>query len=288
MGLIWHDGRVQRRSFLIGSASGGVLLACKPWTHPTARPEQPTGHELATLAAIADTFVPGGDGSPGANEANAVATIVDPAYGLAPYISEVVSDLDEWCLVRYHHPFVDLAADQRELALEERMGLRGKVLRSWYAAAYEGMLALTKLAFFGGLTSTLGTNWLAFPGASRGYAPESAAGAWASSEPPREAVRGAASQIVIDGAGQLAAARASVYATSDDDAQLAVRLTTPDGRTHDARGRAVADGVIRIELAPSPGGPAAGAWRLAVTDVIGAAQLELWSLVLRTDLDDAA
>ena len=278
---------MRRRAFLAGSASGGILIACKPWTRPTARPEQPNGHELATLAAMAETFIPGGDGTPGANEANAVATIADPAYGLNPYISEVVSDLDEWCLVRYHHPFIDLTADQRELALEERMGLRGKVLRSWYAPAYDGILALTKLAYFGGLTSALGTSWLAFPGASTGYAPASAAGAWASSEPPRAAARGIGSQIVVDGAGRLTAAHASVYATCDDDALLAVRLTSPDGRAHDARGRS-ADGAIRIELAPPPGGPAAGAWRLAITDVVGSAQLELWSLIVRTDLDDAA
>ena len=276
---------MQRRSFLIGSASGGVLVACKPWTHPSTKPQAPTGHELATLAAIADTFLPGGDGTPGANEVNAVATIVDPAYGLAPYAAEVVSDLDEWCLVRYHHPFVDLAPDQRELALEERMGLRGKMLRSWYAPAYEGILALTKLAFFGGLTNPFGTHWLAFPGASSGYAPESAAGAWASSEPPRAAVRGLASEIAVDGAGALSAARATVYATGDDDARLAVRLTSPDGRQHVAAARET-DGVIRIEVAAAAGGPAAGKWRLAITDVAGSAQLELWSLRVRTDLDD--
>jgi hypothetical protein len=61
-----------------------------------AAPDEPTEHELATLAAIAETFLPGGDGAPGASDTGALAAIVDPAYGLRPYLAQVVADLDDW------------------------------------------------------------------------------------------------------------------------------------------------------------------------------------------------
>ena len=285
------DRTVRRRSLLLGGIGlgGAALLGCKPWVRPVAQPERASPHELATLAAVAETFLPGGDGTPGATEVGAVETLIDPAYGFDAYISELVSDLDEWCLVRHHRLFVDLPAETREVALEERMGLRGKLIKSWYAPAYEAVLALTKLAFFGGLRSRLGTSYLAFPGPSRGYAPASAAGAWAAADLPRPIARGAVSELRVDGPGAVTAARLSVYATSDDDVRAVVRIHAPGGGRHDLPLRAEA-GIARIDdvALPIAGGPAEGAWRLEIAEHPGGAgQLELWSLRVRTALDDA-
>lgn len=284
-----YDARVQRRSFLVGGISGTALIGCKPWTAPIEHPEPLDQHELDTLAAMADTFLPGDDGTPGAHEVNALATIVDPAHGLTPYISELVADLDQWCLMTKLRAFQGLSASDREVALEQRMGLRGKLVQSLYRPAYEGVLALTKLAFFGGLSNKLGTSYLAFPGPSRGYAPGSAAGAYSSSERPWAIAVGRGSSIRVDGAGTVSAVRVSAFATASDDVTAMLRVSAPGGGHHDLPLRANRDdALIDDVLVPLTGGPAAGSWRLEVTTARGIGRLELWSLRVRTELDDRA
>jgi len=284
---------VRRRSFLLGGAilggTGTALIACQSWTRPITRAEPVSPHELETLSAMAETFLPGGDGAPGATEVNALGVIVDPAYGVNPYISEVVSDLDEWCLVAYHGLFSSLSPEQRELALEQRMGLRGRAIQSLYLPVYEGILALTKLAFFGALSNKAGTSYIGFPGASRGYAPGSAAGAYASAQ-PLPIARGGASELRVAGAGLVSAARATAYVTSGDDVHATLRIRAPDGRHHDIPIRAEGgDGLVDDVSLPLAGGPAAGAWRLEIAaHAAGSGRLELWSIRLRTDLDDRA
>lgn len=271
----------------LGGLAGLAVLGCKGLTRPVM-PEPLDDHELATIAAIADTFLPGGDGTPGAHEVNAVATIVDPAHGLAPYLSELVADLDQWCLVTKHLGFIGLSERDRELALEQRMGLRGRAIQSLYKPAYEGALALTKLAYFGALTNHLGTSYIGFPGDSRGYAAGSAAGAWASIG-AWEIGPHHGSEIVVAGTGRASSVRLGAFATSDDDAKATLRLRAPDGRDHTFalgfdRGEALLDDLAM----PLVGGPAAGAWRLEIaTHAGGRGRMELWSLRLRTDLDDA-
>lgn len=287
---------MQRRAFVVGGISGSALIACRPWMRDAPPPGEPTEHELATLAAIAETFLPGGDGAPGARDTGALAAIVDPAYGLLPYVTRVVSDLDDWVgLTHGFHRFVELSPGTRELVLEQRMGLHGGVITSWYLPVYEALLALTKLAFFGGLANPLGESYIGFPGSSPGYAPSSAAGAYASREPPRALAVGAASILHVTGAGTVTRARLSVLATSEAAVRATVRITTPGGRAHDLALRTAAPGdtqprtaVIADEPLPLPGGPAAGVWRLEVIAHAGApGRLELWSLRVRTDLDDA-
>ncbi len=277
---------MQRRHFLAGSLGGAALLGCKGVARP-GDPEPLNDHELATLAAMADTFLPGDDGTPGAHEAKALATILDPAYGLAPYLSELVADLDQWCLVSKHLGFIGLDARDREVALEQRMGLRGKHLRSLYLPAYEGLLALAKLAFFGGLANQLGTAYLAFPGPSRGYAASSAAGAYASTERPWAIVRGATSAIRVDGAGVTSRIHASAFATAEALAAT-LRLHAPDGRHHELPLRGTGDLVIDDLVLPLAGTAAAGAWHLEVVAATGIGRLECWSIRVRTELDDAA
>lgn len=276
---------MRRRTFLAG---GVALAACRPWTRSDPRDADPTPHELATLAAIADTFLPGGDGRVGAHEVNTLGVLVHPAYGLRPYVAQVVADLDDWVRVTHgFHTFVELSPHDRERVLEERMGLRGAVIRSWYLPVYEGILALTKLAYVGAVANALGTSDIGFPGPSTGYAAESAAGAYTSSDPARAIGRGLGSTITVAGPGLVRAAQLAVFATTNDDARATLRITAPDQRhddvvLHVAGGDAVLDGVA-LRLA---GGPAAGAWRLdVVAHAGGAATLALWQLRIRTDLD---
>jgi hypothetical protein len=278
---------MERRAFLVGGMVGSVFVACRSWTRPTKSTEVANVHELATIAAIADAFIPGGDGTPGAIDCDAVRVIVDPANGVNPYVSEVVSDLDDWCGSAHGgKKFVELDTAEREVALEERMGLTA-VPASLYLAAYEGMLALTKLAFFGGIANKLGTNWVGFPGASTGYHARGAAGAYASADGRKAIAKGASSSIVVAGEGKATEVRVSVLATSDDDVKATLRVIAPDGKAHelslDAEG---GDALIDDVAVPLVGGWAAGTWKLEVAAIGGGSgTLELWSLRLRTDVD---
>jgi hypothetical protein len=264
---------VNRRELLI--AIGAAVAACR--LHH--RPEPPAAldeHELATLAAMADTFLPGGDGIPAARDVAAVATIVEPAYGLVPYLSELVADLDQWCLATRLVAFRGLAPEARAVALEQRMGARGKGLQSWYRAAYDGVLALTKLAF---CEHPLGAAYLGFPGASAGYAPASAAGAYASRDPI-----GRSSTIAVTGAGRVTRATLHAVVRATGPLHGGLRVVAPDGRHHDVM---VHDVRISDELVGVRGAPAAGTWRLEARSGGADIQLVSWALVLRTELDDA-
>jgi hypothetical protein len=305
---------VNRRSFVVGGIGSTALIACRPWTREareTPAIEELTQHELATIAAIADTFLPAGPSGagPSARDAGALAVIVDPAYGLRPYLPRVVGDVDDWTGLRHGlHRFVELSPPRRELVLEQRMGLRGGLIRSWYLPAYEAILALTKLAVYG--VSPFGTSSIGFPGPSAGYAPDSAAGVHTSRDLPRSLARGASSTIDVAGAGKVTCARIHLLArdhagaTSRDTATRdAVGGTTRDAVMRDSVGatvramlRITAPGGRSQELAlrvprldvdvPLTGGPAAGRWRLdVVADAGPPVQLALWSLVVRTDLD---
>jgi hypothetical protein len=282
-----EDVPVQRRWFLLGMGSG-VLAACHPWARPSTKPEKPGPHDLETLAAMADTFLPGGDGMPGARDVGAVGVIVDPAYGVNPYISELVSDLDDWCMLRHSGKFFELEPAERELALEERMGLRDRFVQSAYLPVYEGVLALTKVAYYGAVTSRLGTNAIGYPGPSTGYAAASAAGAYPAADTPRPVEPGTVSEIEITGEGRIASLRVSALVTSNDDVHATLRLVSPDGKTHDFPARA-GDGHAILEDLPAAGvagSVAAGRWQLVVASVAGGSgQLELWSVRVRTDLD---
>jgi hypothetical protein len=282
-----YDPVVRRRQFVVASVGGATLVGCKALRYRPGQPEPLDQHELDTVAAMADTFLPGDDGTPGAHEANALATIIDPAYGLTEYLPELVADVDQWCLATKLAVFTALSPRDREVVLEQRMGLRGKAVRSLYRPAYEGVLALAKLAFFGGLANPLGTNFLAFPGPSRGYAPGSAAGAYASSDRPWAIARGKSSVIRVAGAGIVSGVQASAFATTEEPITAVLRVHAPDGRHHDVPLRGGGDVVIESIALPLAGGPAAGAWRLAIAAHSGGrGRLELWSLRLRTELDD--
>jgi hypothetical protein len=263
---------MKRRTFLWTGAIlvGSLPAGCRPWLKRNDAPELAvSGHQRATLAAMAETFIPSGDGSPGAREGDALTMILDPAFPVLGYVSELVSDLDDWCHVRHFKSFVDMAPGEREHALEERMGMHGRLIASWYKPVYEGVLALTKLSFFGGLQRGIGPTFVEFPGASAGYATNSAAGVY-------RADKGA---VMVAGPGIVSRMRVTVLGSP---AAGALTLVGPDGRAHALtlapQGTLLADGLV-VESAA--GTPAAGTWRLSGGDI------RAWWLAVRTDLDEA-
>jgi hypothetical protein len=264
---------VNRRELLI--ALGAALAACRALRYSPADPQPLDDHELATLAAIAETFLPG------AAHVDAVTTLVEPAHGLLPYLSELVSDLDQWCLASRLKLFAALEPAQRELALEQRMGLRGEAIQSWYRPAYEAALALTKLAL---CEHPHGMAFLGFPGASRGYAAGTAAGAYASAGRAWELAAGRSSAIAIAGAGLVSRAHANVIVSAAGPLKLGARIHAPGGRAHALE---LTGPVTNVELALA-GAPAAGTWRFEIVALAGSGLFEAWSLRVRTDRDEPA
>ncbi len=164
---------------MLGAAAGAGALSMTrrahgaPWILPDDDVEVPNSHEIATLRMLADTILPNSDGSPGGIESNAFDTISDPYYGINPYISEIVSDIDDaafWAH-RYFTNFKNLSLSRRTKVLEERLGQVWWSPGSLYKEAYEGVIALTKLNYYGALQNSAGTNYIGFPGPSAGYAP---------------------------------------------------------------------------------------------------------------------
>lgn len=245
-------------------------------------------HARKVLAAVADTFLPGDDGTPGAHEVNALATITDPAYPVHAYLAKLVDDLDGWCVATRAKGFLGLSRRDRERALAQRMGLHGTLIRSLYHEVYAGVLLLTKLAYFGALASPFGASYLGFPTSSRGYAPGSAAGAWSSRGQPWSIARGAASTIHVEGRGAISDVRISAFAISEAELRATLRLRAPDGSRRElAIETRDGEGWLIHQQAPLRG-PAAGTWTLEVVRHAGAGTLAHWSLVVRTDLDDRA
>jgi len=300
---------INRRAFLTGSGAAAALLAvtdglsllgrdakAAAWMLPNTTPETPSSHERSTMQAIADTFIPNWDGAPGALETDVFTTLNDPFYGLNPYISEVVSDLDDWCWWRYlWSDFLGLSTSNRNLALEERMGFHGSSIQSWYKDAYDGALSLTKLNYFGGLVRAAGTNYIGFPGPSAGYAPASAAGAYASADTPKNvpdnSTTGVTSTVNVGGAGTVSSLQVTLYVKHTYSGDLVIKLSSPAGTVHTLWNRTggSADDVLLHDVAVTTfnGQTAAGAWRLQVQDLASrdTGSLRFWSFKLRTSLD---
>jgi hypothetical protein len=309
---------VTRRSFLrrsgagtgvaiVGSTAGMAILNGKAkaasWMLPDTSPETPDSHEISTLKAMTDTYIPNWDGDPGGREADAFTTINDPHYGLNPYISEVVSDLDAWTTCWYGlfcigPDFDELSNSDKDESLEYRMGLHGSFWESLYMDAYEGILSLTKLAFFGGLHNSVGTNYVAFPGESAGYHPTSAAGAFHSDDTPKAIPdnnsTGITSWVYVSGSGTVSELKVSVDIKHTYRGDLEVDIYAPNGtytRIHNNSGGSANDLVINdLDVTAHNGKTAQGWWRCTVRDIYGAdtGTLNFWSFKLRTNLDDQA
>jgi len=299
---------VSRRGFLkgsggvamLGAVAGNSLLSRRAsgaaWMLPDTSPENPSSSQLTTMRALADAIVPNWDGTPGAIESEAIQTLNDPYYGVNPYISELVSDLDEWSwsFWPYFRNFTSLSQSEKDECIAERLGYD-----SWpaslYKDAYLGVIALTKLNYFGGLVNSVGTNYIGFPGASDGYAASSAAGAYQSYDTPKSIpdnnANGVSSYITVAGAGTVKDLKVTVYIPHTYQGDLVVKLYSPAGTVHTLWNRqgGSADNVILhdVPISTFNGQTAAGSWRLQVIDLAGAdvGTLKFWSFKLRTRLD---
>lgn len=167
-----------RRLFLKTVGTGGVTImgASAAATMLTGCPDDDPNywmdsHRRLTLEALADTALPnegiiaGGDGG---KECRALEVMFDPYYGENGWIDEAMSELD------YYYPsFSSSSLSARTSALQ----FLTTYSDPWYASdsdgkyrtIFQGLIMLTKLAWFGGIAANNGLSYLGFPGRSGGY-----------------------------------------------------------------------------------------------------------------------
>ncbi|MFN7974437.1 MAG: hypothetical protein U0166_19145 [Acidobacteriota bacterium] len=117
-----------------------------------------------TLEAFADTIVPP-DAAPGGASAGALALYRDPFYRASLALPAVAIDLNLRALVARARPFASLSLPERTeiVARAEQGRLLG--------LGYEGLIMLTKLAYYGATSSRAGHEDIGYPGANDGYPP---------------------------------------------------------------------------------------------------------------------
>lgn len=120
-----------------------------------------------TMEAFADTIIPGPtsdpEGSVGGVEAGALEVLYDPYYRLKPFISTLAIDLNQTSLKWYSKLFKHLDLSKRtEIVLF-------KDDNSQIKSVYELAELLVKVAFYGAIINSVGTDYISFPGPSSGY-----------------------------------------------------------------------------------------------------------------------
>jgi subtilisin-like proprotein convertase family protein len=311
-----------RRTFLKGSTAGtgvavlgwsaGMAALSREargaaWMLPDTTPETPTAHQLATLAKLADTVIPNADG-PGAAEAGAADIMADPFYGMNPYISELVSDIDEatyWAHT-YFDDFKNRSLSERTSILEERLGMAWWSPGSVYKDAYDGMILLAKLAFFGGVINTVGYGYMGYPGPSTGYypgttVPPPCGNSWSATFSatglpkaiPDNNATGIWHGVPVNGTGNIIELKVSVNISHTWRGDLVVKLVSPAGTEHYLSNRAGGseDNLVLNQLLVTTfnGQQAVGTWKLVIQDLAAydVGQLNSFSLQVTADGEPA-
>ena len=131
------------------------------------RPDQamvPATHEEKTMAAFADTVIPGPDndpeGGPGALDTLALNMVYDRFYPFVAFAPLLTRILDQKATQVFELDFADCSFDQRTqvlLAVIEELPI------------FQMGFQFIKMAFYGGVYNEVGTDYVGFPGPSLGY-----------------------------------------------------------------------------------------------------------------------
>lgn len=182
---------LSRRGFLARAGAGlagfsAVLSLLEAVDADAARAQLPDGvvpiadggPVRATIAAIADTVVPGpaggADRHPGAVEAGAVDEVYDDFYGIAATFPVIHADIEAATpLVLGRPASFDLALDyrDREQVLANRIRATGNSGANPLNVAYAALAIVVWFAYYGTAQSTKGVEYIRFPPQSDGYWP---------------------------------------------------------------------------------------------------------------------
>ena len=126
---------------------------------------QPSYHAESTIAAFADTVIPGRaddpDGGPGALDAYALNMMYDQFYPFYEMVPGLVMFLDQTAQGVAGADFAECSFEERTEALMEVVD---------EVPLFQLGMQFVKMAFYGGIYNTVGTDYVGFPGGSRGYA----------------------------------------------------------------------------------------------------------------------
>jgi hypothetical protein len=188
------EAELSRRGFLVGAAGGALglagltgLLRAFPLAHEALAQTLGGGAGLspddpavrATMAAFADTIVPGpgggADSHPGALEAGALDEAYDSFYGLRDTFPLIHQDLvvsTPRVLGRLAQFDLNLPYPDRERVVLDRItGTGGGQGGNLTALAFAAPAVVIYIAYYGTARSRLGPQYLGFPTSSRGYWP---------------------------------------------------------------------------------------------------------------------
>jgi hypothetical protein len=180
-----------RRGFVIGAGGGviglGLFVEALGWLRAAGEAHAQAGLGLLpddpevrkTMAAIADTVVPGpaggADPNPGAIEAGALEEMYDPFYGVSPVFPVLHNDLlleTPRILGRPARFELALPYEDRAKVLRDRMAAPGNGGQNPNFLLYQGAAILTYIAYYGTARSELGPEYIGFPPRSTGYWPK--------------------------------------------------------------------------------------------------------------------
>lgn len=180
-----READLTRRQLVAAAAAGGLglsgalrvvqALAAEP---AFARASAPADAVRATMAAFADTIVPGpaggGDESPGAVEAGVVDELYDPFYGVADALPGLHLDLQAQTpriLGRPERFDLALPYPDRERVVAERMTEAPRGGTNPYHVGYQAIGVLVYLTYYGTARSQVGPEVIGLPTYSDGYWP---------------------------------------------------------------------------------------------------------------------
>lgn len=161
---------------LLAQAIGWLRAAGEAFGQVGVSPDDPAVR--ATMAAFADTIVPGpaggADTSPGAIEAGVLDELYDPFYGAAPSFPVVHNDLQLATPLVLGRPAsfdLGLPYAERERVIADRMTAPGSGGTNPHWVLYQGAAILVYTSYYGTAQSELGPRTIRFPPRSDGYWP---------------------------------------------------------------------------------------------------------------------
>ncbi|MEX2197004.1 MAG: DUF5987 family protein [Thermoleophilaceae bacterium] len=176
------ERELTRRGLLAGAgaaafALSGMARAAQALELPPLLPDARSVR--ATMAAFADTIVPGpaggADPDPGAIEAGALEEIYEPFYGVSPVFPLLHEDLQlatPRVLGRLTAFDLELPYDDRERVVIDRITATGDGGLDPLYVLYIGTATLVYLSYYGTARSDLGPRYIGFPPESDGYFPD--------------------------------------------------------------------------------------------------------------------
>jgi len=265
---------------LLGASAATSLLAGCPSDDPNSWLDS---NRRDTLNALADTALPNENGD-GGREARGLELIFDPYYESNGWIDEMMDEIDYY----YGSNFKNGSLSYRTSALNYLTTYNDP----WYASdsdgkyrtMFQGAILLTKLAWFGGVITNVGTNYLGFPGPSNRYQPSngslpalpspalgSASGNYYQANPLAIYDNSTTnSWVYVSGGGTVRdfAVTAVIQHTYQGD--LTVKLFSPAGTSYTLWNRSGGSSddlyFVNMKLTTFDNQTAAGWWRLEVAD----------------------